>query len=131
MAQLKNTLLITSILLLAACAAPFDNNEYSRMVEMRYTVDTAIEQKTCEQPTQMKLVSEKLQADARWWLIYSRYLPKNDLTVTMADALGAVTKEMAVRYQGPAPSTMYCNLKLKNIRDQLEIVLKTTAGRPR
>ena len=130
MERLKNILLI-SVLLLVACAAPFDNNEYGRMVEMRYTVDTAIEQKTCDQPAQMKLVSEKLQADARWWLIYSRYLPKNDLTVTMAEALGAVTKEMADRYQGQAPSAMYCNLKLKNIRDQLEIVLRTTAGRPR
>lgn len=130
MERLKNILLI-SVLLLVACAAPFDNNEYGRMVDMRYTVDTAIEQKTCERPAQMKLVSEKLQSDARWWLIYSRYLPKNDLTVTMAEALGAVTKEMAERYQGQAPSTMYCNLKLKNIRDQLEIVLRTTAGRPR
>lgn len=131
MAPLKNILLTISVILLTSCAAPFDNNEYGRMVEMRHTVDLAIDQKTCERPAQMKAVAEKLQLDARWWSIYSRYLPKNELTVTMAEALVAVTKEMSDRYRDTAPSTMYCNLKLKNVRDQLEIVLNTTARRPR
>jgi hypothetical protein len=131
MALLKNILLTSSILVLTACAARWDNADYSRIVDIRHTVAVAQREKVCEKAAQAQTVADALERDAHWLMLYSDYLPNNEPNQQMATALYNTAAEFSKRYQGTPPSKVYCELKLKTMAQQIETIQRTNAGRPR
>lgn len=133
MPQLKKLLLLSSIAVLTACAAKWDNADYSRVVDIRHTVAVAQRDNTCERPAQAQTVADAIERDAHWLLLYSDYLPNNGPGQDMALGLYNTAAEFSKHYATAKtpPSKVYCDLKLKTIAKQVEIIQKTHAGRPR
>lgn len=129
MALSKSTLLIS--LLLAGCAVKFDPVEHSRLVDIRHRVETATHDHHCKQPELARATADQLHRDSRWLLIYSQHIPNNSSLEKMSQELVKTTEEFAGRYRSATPSVIYCDLKLKNIAQQIEIIQRTNARRPR
>lgn len=133
MALLKNILLTSGILVLTACAAKWDNADYSRVVDIRHTVAVAQRENACERPAQAQTVADAIERDAHWLLLYSDYLPNNGPGQEMALGLYNTAAEFSKHYATAKtpPSKVYCDLKLKTIAKQVDVIQKTHAGRPR
>ena len=131
MPQLKKLLLLSSIAILTACVAKWDNADYSRIVDIRHTVAVAQREKVCENPRQAQTVADALERDAHWLMLYSDYLSNNEPNQQMSTALYNTVAEFSKRYQGTPPSKIYCELKLKTVAQQIDTIQRTNAGRPR
>lgn len=132
MALLKKLLLISGITILTACAAKFDVLEYGRVVDIRHTVSIAQQEKVCERTSQAKIIADSIYKDARWLMIYSQYLPNNEPGEQMAIGLFNTAAEFSKRYESTEPvSKFYCDLKLKALAQQVEIIQKSHGRRPR
>lgn len=132
MALLKSTLL-SSLILLTACAVKFDPVEHSRMVDVRHRVYQAQTENHCADPKMARYQAEALDSDATWLLFYSQHIPKNESVEKMAVELKNTTADFAKRYQDTTrtPGKVFCELRLKNIATQIEIIQRTNARRPR
>jgi hypothetical protein len=132
MALLKSTLL-SSLILLTACAVKFDPVEHSRMVDVRHRVYQALNEQHCADPKMARYQAESLDSDATWLLFYTQYIPNNNSAEKMAVELKNTTADFAKRYQDTTkpPSKVFCELRLKNIATQIEIIQRTNARRPR
>jgi protein involved in sex pheromone biosynthesis len=119
--------IVTVSLILSGCAATFDNNEYSRLVDMR----SDLREEQCADTDTAKTMVRKAVKDAEWLMVYSRHLPSNSNTQAMLDAYYPGVKEFAEAYDRTTPSVVFCRLKVRNLTDQLDIMLSTTARRPR
>jgi hypothetical protein len=113
--------------LLTACAATFDNNEYARLVDMRHE----LRETRCVDEDDAKRMVRSVQNSTEWIQIYSRYLPDNSNTVKMLSTYQEGVKEFSDAYDRANPSLIYCRLKVRNLHDQLDVMLSTTARRPR
>lgn len=132
MLQLKKLLLLSSVAILTACAAKWDNADYSRIVDIRHTVTVAQKENVCEHPGQAQTVADAIERDAHWLMLYSDYLPNNEPNQKMSIALYNTAAEFSRRYQGTvAVSKVYCELKLKTLAQQIQTIQRTNAGRPR
>lgn len=133
MALLKNALLASCLIALVGCAAKWDNADYSRVVDMRHTVAVAQREKSCEKVGHARTVADAIERDAHWLMLYSDYLPNNEPGQQMALALYNTAAEFSKHYETSTtpPSKVYCELKLKTLAKQLDIIQKTHAGRPR
>jgi hypothetical protein len=132
MALLKSTLL-SSLILLTACAVKFDPVEHSRMIDVRHRVYQAQHEQHCADPKMARYQAESLDSDATWLLFYTQYIPNNESAEKMAVELKNTTADFAKRYQDTTkpPSKVFCELRLKNIATQIEIIQRTNARRPR
>jgi hypothetical protein len=132
MALLKSTLL-SSLILLTACAVKFDPVEHSRMVDVRHRVYQAQTEQHCADPKMARYQAESIDSDATWLLFYTQYIPNNESAEKMAVELKNTTADFAKRYQDTTkpPSKVFCELRLKNIATQIEIIQRTNARRPR
>ena len=131
MEQLKKLLLLSSIPFVVACAAKWDNADYTRIVDIRHTVTVAQRDRVCDNPKQAQTVADTLERDAHWLMLYSDYLPNNEPNQQMSTALYNTVAEFSKRYQGTPPSKIYCELKLKTVAQQIDTIQRTNAGRPR
>lgn len=131
MGPLKKLLLVSSAVVLTACAARWDNADYSRVVDIRHTVSVAQRERVCERPAQAQTVANAIEQDAHWLMLYSDYLPNNEPGQQMALGLYNTAAEFSKRYEGAPPSKVYCELKLKTLAAQIEAIQRTHAGRPR
>lgn len=114
-------------ILLTGCAAPFDPNEYSRMVDIRYSLDAA----NCQDPVGARIMATTVKQHTDWLALYSQHLPDNSNTQGMIAALNRSATEFATRYQNATPSPAYCRAKVQNLQAEIDIILKTTGRRPR
>jgi len=132
MALLKKLLVVSSIAL-TACAVKFDPVEHSRMVDVRHSVYVAQTEQHCADPKLARYSAENIDSDATWLLFYTQYIPNNDSAEKMAVELKNTTADFAKRYRDTdrAPSKVFCELRLKNIATQIEIIQRTNARRPR
>jgi hypothetical protein len=132
MALLKKLLIVSSIAL-TACAVKFDPAEHSRMVDVRHRVYQAQTEQHCADPKMAKYQAESLDSDATLLLFYTQYIPNNESAERMAVELKNTTADFAKRYQDTTkpPSKVFCELRLKNIATQIEIIQRTNARRPR
>ena len=132
MALLKS-ILLSSLVFLTACAVKFDPVEHSRMVDVRHRVYQALNEQHCADPKMSRYQAETLDSDATWLLFYTQYIPNNESAERMAVELKNTTADFAKRYQDTAkpPSKVFCELRLKNIATQIEIIQRTNARRPR
>ena len=132
MVLLKKLLVVSSILL-TACVVKFDPVEHSRMVDVRHRVYQAQNEQHCSDPKLARYSAENIDSDATWLVFYTQYIPNNESAERMAVELKKTTADFANRYQDPAhpPSKIFCELKLKNIAAQIEIIQRTNARRPR
>ena len=132
MALLKS-ILLSSLVLLTACAVKFDPVEHSRMVDVRHRVYQALNEQHCSDPKLARYQAENLDSDATWLLFYTQYIPNNDSAEKMAAELKNTTADFARRYRDTekTPSKVFCELRLKNIATQIEIIQRTNARRPR
>jgi hypothetical protein len=66
-------------------------------------------------------------------LFYTQYIPNNDSAEKMATELKKTTTDFVKRYRDTekTPSKVFCELRLKNIATQIEIIQRTNARRPR
>lgn len=86
----------------------------------------------CNTPNSAYLAAQTMYQDARWAWSYGRDLPNNEKMVAMTANLMAITKELDDRYKkGDAVSVTYCRLKMKNIHQATDTILKVSARRPR
>lgn len=132
MPQLKKLLLLSSALLLTACAVKFDPVEHNHIVDVRLRVYDAQQNQLCNEFNTAKYTAEALDSDATRLVFYSQYIANNDLTEKMATELKKTTGEFANRYRNlPVPTKGYCELKLKNIATQVEVIQRANARRPR
>jgi hypothetical protein len=118
---------ILFLILLTSCAAVFDENEYSRMVDIRVELQEA----RCTSPQDATIMSQRVKSHVDWLAIYSQHLPDNKNTVSMIAAMRKSTDEFADRLGREPASSAYCRLKVTMLQDQIDIILKTTARRPR
>jgi hypothetical protein len=118
---------------LTACAVKFDPVEHSRMVDVRHRVYQALNEQHCADPKLARLQAENLDSDATWLLFYTQYIPNNNSAEKMATELKKTTTDFVKRYRDTekAPSKVFCELRLKNIATQIEIIQRTNARRPR
>jgi hypothetical protein len=132
MALLKS-ILLSSLVFLTACAVKFDPVEHSRMVDVRHRVHQAQTEQHCSDPKLAKYQAESLDNDATWLVFYTQYIPNNDSAEKMAVELKKTTADFARRYRDTekTPSKVFCELRLKNIATQIEIIQRTNARRPR
>jgi hypothetical protein len=132
MALLKKLLVVSSIAL-TACAVKFDPVEHSRMVDVRHRVHQAQIEQHCADPKLAKFQAETLDSDATWLLFYTQYIPNNQSAEKMATELKKTTADFSKRYRDTEkpPSKVFCELRLKNIATQIEIIQRTNARRPR
>ena len=132
MVLLKKLLIVSSIAL-TACAVKFDPVEHSRMVDVRHRVYQAQTEQHCTDPKMARYQAESLDSDATWLLFYTQYIPNNESAERMATELKNTTADFAKRYQDTTkpPSKVFCELRLKNIATQIEIIQRTNARRPR
>jgi hypothetical protein len=132
MALLKKLLIVSSIVL-TACAVKFDPVEHSRMVDVRHRVYQAQTEQHCADPKMARYQAESLDHDAAWLLFYTQYIPNNNSAEKMATELKKTTADFAQRYRDTEkpPSKVFCELRLKNIATQIEIIQRTNARRPR
>jgi hypothetical protein len=132
MVLLKKLLIVSSVVL-TACAVKFDPVEHSRMVDVRHRVYQAQNEQHCTDPKLAKFQAENLDSDATWLLFYTQYIPNNDSAEKMAAELKKTTADFAQRYRNTekTPSKVFCELRLKNIATQIEIIQRTNARRPR
>ena len=130
---LLKSILLSSLILLTACAVKFDPVEHSRMVDVRHRVYHALNEQHCADPKMARYQAESLDSDATWLLFYTQYIPNNDSAEKMAVELKNTTADFAKRYQDTVkpPSKVFCELRLKNIATQIEIIQRTNARRPR
>ena len=131
--ELLKKLLVVSSIALTACAVKFDPVEHSRMVDVRHRVHQALNEQHCADPKLAKFQSENLDSDATWLLFYTQYIPNNTSAENMATELKKTTNDFAKRYRDTekTPSKVFCELRLKNIATQIEIIQRTNARRPR
>jgi hypothetical protein len=118
---------IFAAMMMVGCAAKFDNNEYSRLVDMRHQ----LHESRCANDSDMRVMISELVDHSSWLLIYSKYLPNNDATVVMLDSYTKTLADLQNNYKGSTPSIVYCRIKIKTMQEQLDIMLRTTASRPR
>jgi hypothetical protein len=132
MALLKS-ILLSSLVFLTACAVKFDPVEHSRMIDVRYRVHQAQTEQHCAEPKVARYTAENLDSDATWLLFYTQYIPNNQSAEKMAVELKNTTADFAKRYRDTekSPSKVFCELRLKNIATQIEIIQRTNARRPR
>jgi hypothetical protein len=132
MVLLKKLLIVSSIAL-TACAVKFDPVEHSRMVDVRHRVYQALNEQHCADPKLAKFQAENLDSDATWLLFYTQYIPNNTSAENMATELKKTTTDFVKRYRDTekTPSKVFCELRLKNIATQIEIIQRTNARRPR
>ena len=132
MALLKS-ILLSSLVFLTACAVKFDPVEHSRMVDVRHRVYQALSEQHCLDPKLAQYQAENLDSDATWLLFYTQYIPNNESAEKMATELKNTTADFAKRYRNTEklPSKVFCELRLKNIATQIEIIQRTNARRPR
>ena len=132
MALLKKLLVVSSIAL-TACAVKFDPVEHSRMVDVRHRVHQAQNEQQCADPKLAQYQAENLDSDAAWLVLYTQYIPNNESAERMAVELKKTTADFAKRYRDTTqpPSKIFCELRLKNIATQIEIIQRTNARRPR
>jgi hypothetical protein len=132
MVLLKKLLIVSSVVL-TACAVKFDPAEHSRMVDVRHRVYQAQTEQHCADPKMARYQAESLDSDATWLLFYTQYIPNNESAEKMATELKNTTADFAKRYQDTtkSPSKVFCELRLKNIATQIEIIQRTNARRPR
>jgi hypothetical protein len=132
MALLKS-ILLSSLVFLTACAVKFDPVEHSRMIDVRHRVHQAQTEQHCLDPKMAKYQAESLDSDATWLLFYTQYIPNNQSAEKMAVELKNTTTDFARRYRDTEkfPSKVFCELRLKNIATQIEIIQRTNARRPR
>lgn len=130
---LLKSILLSSLIFLTACAVKFDPVEHSRMVDVRHRVYQAQTEQHCADPKLARLQAENLDSDATWLLFYTQYIPNNDSAEKMAVELKNTTADFVKRYRDTekAPSKVFCELRLKNIATQIEIIQRTNARRPR
>lgn len=132
MVSLKKLLVVSSAIILTACAARWDNADYSRVVDLRHTVSVAQREQVCVNPDRARVIADRIEKDAHWLMLYSDYLPNNEPGQKMSLALYNTAAEFSKRYQSnTAPSKVYCELKLATLIKQIEVIQKTHAGRPR
>ena len=112
--------------LLTACAT-FDNNEYARLVDMRHE----LRESRCAIDNDVRVMIQTIDGHAAWLSIYSKYLPNNNPTIVMLDSYKQTLEDLRNNYKGQTPSVVYCRIKIKNMQEQLDIILDTTARRPR
>jgi hypothetical protein len=113
--------------LLAACAATFDNNEYARLVDMRHE----LRENRCADDDEARRMVRSVISNTEWIQIYSQHLPSNQNTVKMLGAYAEGVREFGEAYERTTPSVIYCRLRVRNLHDQLDIILATTARRLR
>jgi hypothetical protein len=132
MVLLKKLLVVSSVVL-TACAVKFDPVEHSRMIDIRHRVYQAQTEQHCADPKLAKYQAESLDNDATWLLFYSQYIPNNQSVEKMATELKKTTADFAQRYRNTEkpPSKIFCELRLKNIATQIEIIQRTNARRPK
>ena len=132
MALLKS-ILLSSLIFLTACAVKFDPVEHSRMVDVRHRVYQAQTEQHCADSKLARYSAENLDSDATWLVFYTQYIPNNESAEKMAVELKNTTADFAKRYRDTekTPSKDFCELRLKNIATQIEIIQRTNARRPR
>ncbi len=131
--ELLKRLLVVSSIALTACAVKFDPVEHSRMVDVRHRVYQAQTEQHCSDHKMAKYQAESLDSDAEWLVLYTQYIPNNQSAEKMAAELKKTTADFAKRYRDTekTPSKVFCELRLKNIATQIEIIQRTNARRPR
>lgn len=123
-------LAIVVLLLLMACAAPFDSNEHGNLTSINQMASRGRE--LCATPEQARAAAETLATQSQWIYIYSSHLKGNKEMMQMSQNLMEMTRDFQTRYaQATTPSRIYCSSKMENIRDATETMLKVSGRRTR
>lgn len=125
--------LALSLVLLTGCAIKFDPVEHARIVDIHHRILQAQTDNHCADPAQMRGTARALDSDSHWLVLYAAHHPKNDSMQTMAAEFAKGTADLAGRYDAnkSAPSKVFCELRLKNLNTQIEVIQRTNARRPR
>jgi len=118
---------VLCVVLIAGCAATFDNNEYSRLVDIRHS----LQENRCADIASAQQMAKTVSDTTQWLQIYSQHLPNNKNTINMLAAFAEGAQAFSKSYDSGTPSAAFCRLKVRNLHDQLDIMLATTARRPR
>jgi hypothetical protein len=127
--NMKTLPIILSTLLLSGCALStppkqFDSTLYDHLVTL--SVDTEQAELSCGKPAISQQIFT-LNRESKQITKYTQYAAKDvNASVILMDK--AIT-EMNSVYQAGTPSTAYCQLKLKIINADLDIILNGIGGK--
>lgn len=131
MAFIKNLTIITSALVLSACAlfpSKFDANEQAKLTDI---ILLSQDDSVCANSSISVTVTE-IDRSAQWLKIYSESLPKNEKLVDMTKNLSDITKDFRASYlKDKPPSHFYCRSKIRIINEATRKMLDVSGRRPR
>lgn len=125
-----SVLIAIFLVLLAACAAPFDHNEHSNLTSINQV--SAEGKIICSTVEMARTTADNMWAQSQWIYIYSSNLDGNAEMIRMAKNLMDMTKEFQLRYyQSTPPSRTYCLSKVENIHEATGVMLRVSGRRAR
>lgn len=120
-----------ALLLLTACSllpSNFDSQEHAVLVTVaQLSADNAI----CNNRELAQVHSRALYQQADWLHRYGSSLPQNTDLANQESQLLAIASELKQRYERGEVSVVYCRSKMDNISRAAQIMIKSSAGRPR
>jgi len=126
-------LLITTVLIaLSGCSlfgAHFDNNEYASLARLHLEADTALQ--SCAEPDTFADDLDGLKHEAKFLYTYSKHLPDNEQSVTIAKILLANVTELDKRFASGTMSDTYCTFKVNFLIQQINRALQAEASKVR
>ena len=130
---LSTRLVVLSGIFLAGCAVKFDPVEHARIVDIHFNIQQAISTNQCSYPVSMAETARTIARDADWLALYVQHVPNNQSLQTMSTEFAKGSQDLAARYEPskPPPSKIFCELRLKNLNTQIEVIQRTNARRPR
>lgn len=131
MAFTKSLTVLTSTLILSACAlfpSKFDTNEQAKLTDI---ILLSQDDSVCVQPS-INVVVNDIDKTAQWLKIYSEHLPNNEKLTDMTKNLSDITKDFRASYlKDKPPSHFYCRSKMKIINEASKKMLDVSGRRPR
>ena len=121
---------LTVVIILAACAAPFDAKEHGGVATIHQLALNG--RAACDNPDTARAMAHEMARQSQWVYIYASSLDGNREMARMAKELMDITQDFHTRYQQPtAPSKIYCQAKVDNVNKATDIMLKVSGRRTR
>jgi hypothetical protein len=109
--------------------AQFDNNEYASLARLHLEADTALQ--SCDDPLTFANDLDGLKYEAKFLYTYSKHLPDNVQSVTIAKILLQNVDELDTRFAGGKMSETYCTFKVNFLIQQINRALQAEASKVR
>lgn len=128
--QLRTLILTIALITISGCSvfgAKFDNNEYASFTRLFVQADNAIQY--CDDPDALRVKIDIIAQETEFLYLYTKHLPKNNETHTIAKILRGNVNELKQAYANGARSETYCRIKLTILTQHVERALAAVGAK--